>query len=51
MKFAEDLRARSVIGFLGEAMQKVLAYDATVSFRNSCNNTLLVMGREFKSLI
>ena len=31
-KFGEDLRARSVIGLLAEAMQKVWAYDAMVSY-------------------
>ena len=31
-KFGEDLRARSVIGLLAEAMQKVWAYDAMVNY-------------------
>jgi len=31
-KFGEDLRARSVIGLIAEAMQKVWAYDAMVSY-------------------
>jgi len=31
-KFGEDLRARSLIGLLAEAMQKVWAYDAMVSY-------------------
>jgi len=31
-KFGEDLRERSVIGLLAEAMQKVWAYDAMVSY-------------------
>jgi Transposase DDE domain. len=31
-KFGEDLRARSVIGLLAEAMQKVWAYDIMVSY-------------------
>ena len=31
-KFGEDLRARSVIGLLAEAMQKVWAYDTMVSY-------------------
>jgi len=31
-KFGEDLRARSVIGLLAEAMQKVWAYDVMVSY-------------------
>jgi len=30
--FGEDLRARSVIGLLAKAMQKVWAYDAMVSY-------------------
>ena len=31
-KFGEDLRARSVIGLLAKAMQKVWAYDVMVSY-------------------
>jgi len=31
-KFGEDLRARSVIGLLAEAMQKVWAYDLMVNY-------------------
>jgi len=31
-KFGETFRARSVIGLLAEAMQKVWAYDAMVSY-------------------
>jgi len=31
-KFGEDLRAKSVIGLLAEAIQKVWAYDAMVSY-------------------
>jgi len=31
-KFREDLRARSVIGLLSEAMQKVWAYDAMINY-------------------
>jgi hypothetical protein len=31
-EFGEDLRARSVIGLLAEAMQKVWAYDAMVNY-------------------
>ncbi|MFP3233752.1 MAG: hypothetical protein RXR08_08685 [Sulfolobaceae archaeon] len=31
-KYGEDLRARSVIGLLAEAMQKVWAYDAMVNY-------------------
>jgi hypothetical protein len=30
--FEEDLRARSVIGLLAEAMQKVWAYDAMINY-------------------
>jgi len=48
-KLAEDLRARSVIGLLGEAIQKVCAYDL-VSFSNSYNNTASY-GKGFTSLI
>ena len=38
-KFGEDLRARSVIGLLAEAMQKAWAYDAMVNYAK--NVTLL----------
>jgi len=31
-KFGEDLRARSVIGLIAEAMKKVLAYDVMISY-------------------
>ena len=31
-KFGEDLRARSIIDLLAEAMQKVWAYDVMVSY-------------------
>ena len=31
-KFREDLRTRSVIGLLAEAMQKVWAYDAMINY-------------------
>jgi hypothetical protein len=31
-EFGEDLRARSVIGFLAEAMQKLWAYDEMPSY-------------------
>ena len=38
-KFGEDLRARSVIGLLAEAMQKVWAYDIMVSY---AKNAMLI---------
>ena len=31
-KFEEGLRARSIIGLLAEAMQKVWAYDAMINY-------------------
>jgi len=31
-KFGEDLRARSVIGLIAEAMQKVWAYHAMINY-------------------
>ena len=39
IKFGEDLRTRSVIGLLAEAMQKVWAYDAMVNY---AKNTMLM---------
>ncbi|MFP3131686.1 MAG: hypothetical protein RXR51_08975, partial [Nitrososphaeria archaeon] len=40
-KFEEDLRARSVIGLLAEAMQKMWIYDEMVSYRrNSMLSTI-----------
>jgi hypothetical protein len=34
-KFGEDLRARSPLGLLAEAVQKVWAYDAMTSYAKS----------------
>jgi hypothetical protein len=34
-KFGEDFRARSVIGLIAEAMQKVWTYDIMVNYANN----------------